>query len=484
MKSKFLGFSAKLALCCVAVLGTLTSCYEKEDITTVIDTSSKSVNYVISGSIANATNLKGISDARITVTAPGTAPDEYKKPSNANSDGYIYSDEDGLFSIKYTFTTKQGATQSDIDELIKKVCGTYVLKIEADGYNDRSTQVELQFSAFENQTISTHLDFLLKSKAIQGVAEEIVAGATEQILTIDGASADGTGTVSDKIVIPAGAFGTDANGNIVKTITIMRASLAEESSVAAARIYEGKPDGTQFVIPMEVTFTYPEALVGTEGLCVLYEKADGTWVNDESGKIEKVSANLFKASVYHFSKFMFGQKPINEAGTSSSYAVKEDIATVLDKIGDNKYHNSANTSKTFDMTIQGVKVGSKYHITLDKVFEGITDATAKAVAVYQTQQYVDKIMGKNAPAADFREINVVEPITVAAHSDLLYIVPTRYSNEWTFTMSFAGKEYTIVADEYLTYKYEPTVQDYTHGHGHGHGHGDDLNAGGGIITFE
>lgn len=469
MKSKFFGFNAKLALFLVAACGTLTSCYEKEEITTTIDTSAKEVNYVISGSIANSTNLKGIEGATITVTGPTAAGVKEAK-----------ADAKGLFSISYKFASDK-VKASD-------VCGAYVVDVKAEGYNDRSTKVELQFSSFANQTISTHLDFLLKSKAIQGVAEEIVAGATEQELTIDGASADGTGTVTDKVVIPAGAFGTDENGNIVKTITIMRAPLAEEASSAAARIYEGKPDGTKFVKPLEITFTYPEALVGEEGLFVLYEKADGTWANDGTGKIEKVGANTFKASVAHFSKFMFGQKPVDgsETGTSSSYVLKENIETPLAHIGDNKYHNSANTAKTFDLTIKGVKVGSKYQVTLDKVFESITDATAKAVAVYQTQQYVDKIMGKNAPAADFTVKDMIEPITIAAHSDLLYIIPTRISNEWTFTMSFAGKEYTIVADEYLTYKYDPVVEDYTHGHGigHGHGHGDDLNAGGGIIDFE
>lgn len=60
MNSKFFGLGAKLALCFVAVLGTLTSCYEKEDIKTVIDTTPKTVTYTISGSVYNYTSLAGI----------------------------------------------------------------------------------------------------------------------------------------------------------------------------------------------------------------------------------------------------------------------------------------------------------------------------------------------------------------------------------------------------------------------------------------
>ena len=68
MNSKFFGLGAKLALCLAVVMGTMTSCYEKEDIKTVIDTTPKTATYTISGTVYNYANLDVIKNATLTLT--------------------------------------------------------------------------------------------------------------------------------------------------------------------------------------------------------------------------------------------------------------------------------------------------------------------------------------------------------------------------------------------------------------------------------
>ncbi|WP_125040846.1 carboxypeptidase-like regulatory domain-containing protein [Bacteroides faecalis] len=478
MNSKFFGLGAKLALCFVAVLGTLTSCYEKEDIKTVIDTSSKSVNYVISGSIANSTSLKGIENAVVTVTGPAAAGVQTTT-----------TDAMGLFSVKYEFKTKDGASQAEIDALIKSVCGSYTVDVTANGYNNRSTQTELQFAAFDNQTIATHLDFLLKSKAIQGVAEEIVAGDTEQIITIDGASADGKGTTTDKLIVPQGAFGKDAEGKfIAKTITIERAPLVTEEEASAVRVYEGKPDGTVFEIPLEIEFSYPDALVGEGGLKVLFEKADGSWVADGQARVEKKAANLYVAYIYHFSTFKIGL-PTSEGGSTEG-TISYDKPIVdkkeLPNIGEDsskKYCNTANVAKEFPF-VTTQQFGSAYTKSLEVVFADITDATVKNAAIYQITNFIENqvMNGVNLPSIGYQEKEDKQNVLVDAHSNLNYIEVEQVRQTYVVTMKISGKDYEVEFVEYIGYNYKANCTDYSHGHGHAHG--DDLNAGGGIIDFE
>lgn len=485
MNSKFFGLGAKLALCLVATLGTLTSCYEKEDITTVIDTSSKSVNYVISGSIANSASLKGIEGATVKVTGPVAAGEKS-----------VSTDANGLFSIRYEFKTANGASQAEIDALIKSVCGSYTVAVVANGYNNRSTQVELQFAAFDNQTIATHLDFLLKSNAIQGAAEEIVAGSTEQTIDITGAAADGEGTTVDKLTVPAGAFGVDAAGqNIAKTITIERAPLAIEEAAAAVRVYEGKPDGTIFEKPLEVEFTYPDALVGTDGLKVLYAKADGTWVADAKAEVVKKAANTYVAKIYHFSKFKVGL-PTSEGGSTEatiSLATPTTAVVALDSLGagdnDKKYYNSSNSNKEYKFVTTQM-FGSQYEAgkSVKEALAGITDATVRNAAIYQMTNFIENTVmnGANLPSTGFQTKADNQLVLVDAHSNLLYITVKRTVKTYAVTIKVGGQSYTATFKEYIGYQYKGVCYDYTHGHGigHGTGHGSDLNAGGGIIDFE
>ena len=212
MKSKFFGLSAKLALCFVAALGTLTSCYEKEDITTVVDTTPKTVTYTISGSVYNYASLSGINGASVVLTKG-----DVKKAET---------------------TTVKGQFAISLTKLTEEDRGDYTLTVTADGYKTRKTSVTIYFEKAANQTIATHLDFALKSNEIQGGVIEVVAGAEEQIEEVQGVDSEGNPTV-DQVVIPEGLFGA----GVTKTITFTREGQNEEIANDAVRVWEGKPDG-------------------------------------------------------------------------------------------------------------------------------------------------------------------------------------------------------------------------------------------------
>ena len=191
-KSRFFGLGTKLVLGLALVIGTLTSCYEKEDIKTVIDTTPMTVTYTISGTVYNYANLDIIKGATLTLTnAAGTSVS-------------TTSDANGGYSIKL-----EGLTESDR--------GNYTLSIEAAGYKTRTTTIIIWFEKAENQAIATQMDFALKSNDIQGSPVEVVAGKDEQTVEIQGSDEAGQ-PVTDKIVVPAGLF---ADGS-TQTITVQR----------------------------------------------------------------------------------------------------------------------------------------------------------------------------------------------------------------------------------------------------------------------
>ncbi len=445
MKSKFFGLSAKLALCFVAALGTLTSCYEKEDITTVVDTTPKTVTYTISGSVYNYASLSGINGASVVLTKG-----DVKKAET---------------------TTVKGQFAISLTKLTEEDRGDYTLTVTADGYKTRKTSVTIYFEKAANQTIATHLDFALKSNEIQGGVIEVVAGAEEQIEEVQGVDSEGNPTV-DQVVIPEGLFGA----GVTKTITFTREGQNEEIANDAVRVWEGKPDGTTFVKPLQFIFKDKPG----QNLNVYYE-INGVWVKDTKGGKVTENNGTYTAEVYHFSRFKF---------STVDYSCEIDVVGKSEVSGEQKkaelkYYNGTNTNVEYPFELKGLRSGAKYGTPLTEVF---ANSVAPAIAIKYLENFLLSEDGgySELPGDDFKNVTLETLLTVPAHNNLTGATTTETIQTIAYAMVFGGKSYTIVVDKLKDYTIVPSVYDYTHGHGigHGHGHGDELNAGGGIITFE
>lgn len=453
MKGKFFGLGAKLALSLAVVMGTMTSCYEKEDIKTVIDTTPKTVTYTISGSVYDYENLGGISGATLQL---------YKGEEVSGTPVVqTTSDENGGFSLRLTGLTNDSR-------------GTYILAVSKDGYKDRTTSFEIWFENADNQTIASHMDFALKSNNIQGDVIKVVAGGGEaQTVTIKGSE-----DVADVIDIPANVFGAGAEP---QTISIQRNGSEDEATYNAVRVYEGKPDGTVFTEPLVFTFTAASGL----DLKVYYLEG-GVWTIAENGQeeVELVSDNgdgtsTYRANIYHFSTFKFAE-------TDYTYSI--DVASTVVSEGDSHhadlaYHNSSNEDKSYSFQVSGLPSGAKYETPLEEVF---ASCPAKEVAISYFEEWLLANNYTELPGNDFKNVTIETEVTVPAHSNLTGAATTEIYETNTYTMTIAGASYTVTVVKVNNYTIEPETVDYTHGHGigHGHGHGDDLNAGGGIIDFE
>lgn len=447
MNCKFFGLGAKVALCFVAVLGTMTSCYEKEDIKTVIDTTPKTVTYTISGSVYNSASLTGINNASVVLTTK----DDVKKAETDTKDG-------GQFAI-----TLPGLTDADR--------GEYTLTVKAAGYKDRKTKVVIFFEKADNQTIVTLKDFALKSNEMQGEKVEIVAGEEEQTEEIQGVDSEGKPTV-DKVVIPANLF---PDGK-VKTITLMREGQQDEIENNAVRIWEGKPDGTEFDKPLVFTFTDK---IG-QALKVYYE-INGIWTLAKKDAEIVEENGVYTAKVNHFSRFKFSATAydsytITAGETVTTTGFTKDISLA--------YHNSQNVTKPFLFSVKGFVAGNKFDKPLDEVF---AKCPIKDEAINYMKNYLDPIYS-GLPGNEYTEEDFDTTISVPAHSDLSGVGVTQELKSVSYTMTVGGASYVVkvIGIEKYTFSTDGFVTDYTHGlgHGHGHGHGDDLNAGGGIIDFE
>ncbi|MDD3037620.1 carboxypeptidase-like regulatory domain-containing protein [Bacteroides sp.] len=448
MNSKFFGLGAKLALCFVAVLGTLTSCYEKEDIKTVIDTTPKTVTYTISGSVYNYASLAGINGASVVLTKAGA---ETEKAKTVTKDG-------GQFAI-----TLSGLTDADR--------GDYTLTVKAEGYKDRKTNVTIFFEKADNQTIVTHMDFALKSNEIQGEKVEIVAGKEEQTEIFQGVDSEGKPS-QDIVVVPADLF---PDGE-AKTITLIREGQKEEIANDAVRVWEGKPDGTKFDKSLVFTFTDKPNQV----LKVYYE-VNGIWtLAEKDAEIVEVNG-VYTAKVNHFSRFKFSATAYDSYSITDGEAV---MTTGLTKDISLAYHNSLNAPKAFPFEVKGFAGGAKFEKPLDEVF---ANCPIKDEAINYMKNYLNEIYSE-LPGSEYKVVDFNTEISIPAHSDLSGVGVTQTLKSISYTMTVAGANYvvTVVAVEKYTFSTVGFVSDYTHGQGigHGHGHGDDLNAGGGIINFE
>lgn len=448
MNCKFFGLGAKVALCFVAVLGTLTSCYEKEDIKTIIDTTPKTVTYTISGSVYDYTNLNGINNANVVMTKGDAA--------NATEVAKTQT-KDGNFSISLT-----GLTDADR--------GDYTLTVSAAGFKTRSTQITIYFEQADNQTIANHMDFALKSIDMQGEEVKVVAGREDETVEIKGADGE-----TDVIEIPKNVFGAGAEP---KAITIQREPKSEETASNAVRVYEGKPDGLKFVEPLEFTFDAPKG----KNLKVYYE-VGGVWKIADAENDPNVVDNgdgTYTAKIYHFSRFKFSENDYE-------YSIEAGTASVADgNVYGPKavaYFNNTNKDESYPFELKNVRTGAMFVTSLDQVF---ANCAAKEIAINYFKEYLNgqytEAIGDNFKTGQ----TVKTEINVPAHNNLSSVTATENIETVTYTMNFDGQKYPVTVKQIKQYMVTRTVEDFTHGQGigHGHGHGDELNAGGGIIDFE
>lgn len=454
MNCKFFGLGAKVALCFVAVLGTLTSCYEKEDIKTIIDTTPKTVTYTISGSVYDYTNLNGINNADVVLTKGDAANAVEVAKTNT---------VDGNFSIS-------------LPKLTEADRGDYTLTVSAKGFKTRSTQISIYFEQAENQTIAYHMDFALKSIDMQGEEVKVVAGREDETVEIKGADGE-----TDVIEIPKNVFGAGADP---KAITIQREPKSEETASNAVRVYEGKPDGLKFVEPLEFTFDAPKG----KNLKVYYE-VGGVWKIADAENTPDVVDNgdgTYTAKIHHFSRFKFSENDYDYTIEAGNASVSDGNVYGPKAVA---YYNNTNKDESYPFDLINVRTGAMFVTPLDEVF---ANCAAKEIAINYLKTYLDGIYteGSEYIGSDFKITDKKNPvkteINVPAHNNLSSVTATENIETVTYTMNFDGQKYPVTVKQIKQYMVTRTVEDFTHGQGigHGHGHGAELNAGGGIIDFE
>lgn len=445
MNCKFFGLGAKVALCFVAVLGILTSCYEKEDIKTIIDTTPKTVTYTISGSVYNYANLDGINNATVVMTKGDNATEVAKTTT-----------KDGNFAISLT-----GLTDADR--------GDYTLTVSADGFKTRSTQMSIYFEQADNQTIANHMDFALKSIDIQGEEVQVVVGRGEaETVEITGANDE-----IDVINIPANVFGAGAEP---KTITIQRESVNSETANNAVRVYEGNPGGLQFAQPLEFTFNADS----NQDLKVYYE-VNGVWtIAERDAAIVDNGNGTYTAKIYHFSRFKFSANDYEYTITPGAPSVADGNVYGPKAVA---YYNNTNEDQSYPFQLMNVRSGAMFVTSLNEVF---LNCPAKEVAINYIESYLDGIYSEEIGSAFKTGTTVNTEINVPAHNNLSSVTATENIETVAYTMNIAGQNYLVTVRQIKQYMITRTVEDFTHGQGigHGQGHGEDLNAGGGIIDFE
>ena len=213
----------------------------------------------------------------------------------------------------------------------------------------------------------------------------------------------------------------------------------------------------------------------------VYYEINGVWVKDTKGGKVTENNGTYTAEVYHFSRFKF---------STVDYSCEIDVVGKSEASGEQKkaelkYYNGTNTNVEYPFELKGLRSGAKYGTPLTEVF---ANSVAPAIAIKYLENFLLSEDGgySELPGDDFKNVTLETLLTVPAHNNLTGATTTETIQTITYAMVFGGKSYTIVVDKLKDYTIVPSVYDYTHGHGigHGHGHGDELNAGGGIITFE
>lgn len=307
----------------------------------------------------------------------------------------------------------------------------------------------------------------------------MTATSTVAELNADGSTSTSTVVVPDVISLDANtviAFTGDAG-----PISVSRNAISEESESVAARIYEGTPDGAVFSNPLTITMpaTTDEVESGDFDMNTMYYNAtSGAWEveADNYAEVSETGSNIV-GKISHFSKFMFGFE--------SSIATSDTIAT-SEVISYSAY--TADVARI--VTVKGTYDGGS-------AFNGNTPALSVAAQLPSfksaNQSYIKNLLlklvkannGNIVPANDYDAVSYSQDIEIPANTQISGFTLTKYEIQTTFTIQvvLAGS-HTVVAVPVTMKKIVNYKLAYNKEAGHSHGHGDDLNAGGGIITFE
>lgn len=266
---------------------------------------------------------------------------------------------------------------------------------------------------------------------------------------------------------------------VAENISVSRDVAAEKSS-AAARAYEGTPDGAIFTKPLQIAFNAPVA--GNDIDFVLpvlyYNSVKGSWVADgDNVAAFDPSTGKFVAKVAHFSKFKFGYE--------DSIKVSEPVELRPTTIAKSCYTGAASKLVTVKGTYQG---GSKYvnetpAMAAASALEGMKESTITYVANLLTNM----IKADNVnilPLNDYVTTDFSYDITIPAYQQVTGFDITRSEVTKTYIVKVVAADGRKIDVEVVVKSISSVKVSANKEESHGHGHGEDLNAGGGIVTLD
>lgn len=348
--------------------------------------------------------------------------------------------------------------------------------------------------ALKNEEVKSGIEIVAEElgidlKALENIpVVEVANNSTIELVSTEAVIDEATGdltqevkAVTDQITIPAGTQVYYVAG-VAENISLKR-DIATEKATASVRTYEGQPSGTVFSKPLEIAFQ-PQTTVTVEPdyvLGVLYlDEKNNTWKADANNYAEySTSAKTFVGKISHFSKFKFGYV--------SEVVAKDSINLKADYVSKPCYSGSSSAIVTVKGSYMG---GSAYKdatpaMAAATALKGMNDETVKYVTLLLTNM----IKADNAnilPNNNYTKQNLSVDLTIAPYKQVKGFNVTRKQVTKTYTVHVINKDkktidVTVVVNKIISATLEADLEI---GHTHGHGNGTDLNAGGGVITFE
>lgn len=348
--------------------------------------------------------------------------------------------------------------------------------------------------ALKNEEVKSGIEIVAEElgidlKALENIpVVEVANNSTIELVSTEAVIDEATGditqdvkAVTDQITIPAGTQIYYVAG-VAENISLKR-DIATEKATASVRTYEGQPSGAVFSKPLEIAFQ-PQTTVTVEPdyvLGVLYLDAkSNTWKADANNYAEySTSAKSFVGKINHFSKFKFGYV--------SDIVAKDSINLKADYVSKPCYSGSSSAIVTVKGSYMG---GSAYKdatpaMAATTALKGMNDETVKYVTLLLTNM----IKADNAnilPNNNYTKQNLSVDLTIAPYKQVKGFNVTRKQVTKTYTIHVISKDkkpidVTVAVNKIISATLEADLEI---GHTHGHGNGTDLNAGGGVITFE
>lgn len=356
-------------------------------------------------------------------------------------------------------------------------------------------QVVAKEEILKNEEVKSSVETVAKELGID-LAEvenmpvvEVKENATIELTSVEATIDEETGeivqgetkAVVDQITIPAGTQIIYVAG-VAENVSLKR-DIATEKATAAVRVYEGQPSGTVFSKPLEVAFV-PQTTITVEpdyvlGVLYLDEKTN-TWKADANNYAEySTSAKSFVGKINHFSKFKFGYV--------SDIIAKD--STNLEAIYVEKPCYSGSSSSI--VTVNGSYLGGAAYkdatpaMAAAAALKGMNEETVKYVTILLTNM----VKADNAnimPKNSYTKQKLSVDLTIAPYKQVKGFNITRKQVTKTYTVHVINKDKKAIDVSVAVNKIiSATLEaDLEIGHTHGHGNGSDLNAGGGVITFE